>query len=114
MRTVAPSATSKFTEGSRSPFMGGRKLLTKLMMPMPAASPRYPAIAVMSKLSATIMRTMADGVAPIALRMPISCVRSLTEISMMLETPTMPARSVPIPTSQMNARIQTNMRLILE
>ena len=42
------------------------------------------------------------GVAPSALRIPISFVRSLTAIIMMFETPTTPARSVPMPITQTN------------
>ena len=38
-----------------------------------------------------------QGVAPSALRMPISRVRSRTAIIMMFETPTTPASSVPMP-----------------
>ena len=45
------------------------------------------------------------GVAPSALRMPISLVRSLTAIIMMFETPTTPASSVPMPITQTNARM---------
>ncbi len=41
---------------------------------------------------------IAAGGAPMARRMPISCVRSFTSTSMMLLTPTMPASSVPRPT----------------
>ena len=44
-----------------------------------------------------------QGVAPSALRMPISFVRSFTAIIMMFETPTTPARSVPTPITQTNA-----------
>ena len=39
------------------------------------------------------------GVAPIARRMPISVVRSLTVTIMMLDTPMAPANKVPMPTS---------------
>ena len=55
------------------------------------------------------MLLMIDaGVAPIALRIPISLVRSFTTISMMLLTPTMPANKVPIPTIQRNAEMPSN------
>ena len=42
-----------------------------------------------------------EGLAPSALRMPNSKVRSCTVTSMMLLTPTMPASSVPRPMIQM-------------
>jgi hypothetical protein len=51
--------------------------------------------------------TIEPGVAPSALRMPISSVRSCTEMIMMLLTPTMPANSVPLPTIQTKVRIQS-------
>ena len=54
----------------------------------------------MMMLSEMISFSMAHGLAPIALRIPNSCVRSLTEISMMLETPTIPLNSVRIPMIQ--------------
>ena len=48
---------------------------------------------------------MLPRVAPIALRMPISRVLSFTAMSMMFETPTTPARSVPMPMTHTNARM---------
>ncbi len=49
-----------------------------------------------------------EGGAPTALRTPISRVRSCTEISMMLLTPTTPARMVPRPISQTKVRMPGN------
>ena len=49
-----------------------------------------------------------DGRAPTALRTPISRVRSCTEISMMLLTPTTPARMVPRPMIQTKTPMPTN------
>ncbi len=46
-----------------------------------------------------------QGVAPSALRIPISFVRSFTAIIMMLETPTTPASRVPTPMTQTKSRI---------
>ncbi len=46
-----------------------------------------------------------SGVAPIARRMPISCVRSRTITSMMLLTPMTPAASVPMPTTHTRKRM---------
>ena len=51
-------------------------------------------------LSRMIWERMSRGVAPMARRMPISVVRSLTVTIMMLLTPITPARMVPSPTSQ--------------
>lgn len=47
---------------------------------------------------------MEKGFAPSALRMPNSRVRSLTVISMMFDTPTMPLSRVKIPITQMAVR----------
>ena len=51
----------------------------------------------MSTLSMMIRRRMALGVAPMALRMPNSRVRSFTVMSMMFDTPTMPESNVKMP-----------------
>ena len=56
---------------------------------------------------------MANGVAPTARRRPISLVRSLTMISMMLETPITPAARVPAPTIQSRMEIPRNSPWIL-
>ena len=48
---------------------------------------------------------MERGLAPRALRMPNSWVRSLTVMSMMLLTPTMPLSSVKMPMTQMEVVI---------
>ena len=58
----------------------------------------------MTTLSTMMSHKMLLGFAPKALRMPNSCVRSLTVISMMLLTPTMPLSSVKMPTTQMAVR----------
>ena len=52
----------------------------------------------MLTLSAMISLVMLQGLAPMALRIPNSWVRSLTVISMMLLTPTTPLSSVNSPT----------------
>ena len=62
----------------------------------------YPATDVMTTDSCMIRPTMDAGVAPRALRMPISLVRSLTTIIMMLLTPTIPAMTVKMPMMAMN------------
>ena len=62
----------------------------------------------MAMPSATISVTIERDVAPSALRMPISLVRSATEIKRMLPTPMAAASSVPMPTTQMKPRIQVN------
>ena len=51
----------------------------------------------MTTLSVMMSFMMLHGVAPIALRMPNSWVRSLTVMSMMLLTPTMPLSRVKSP-----------------
>ena len=73
------------------------------MAATPAMIPKSPASVVSSVLSAIICRAMIHGEAPMARRMPISLVRSLTVTSMMLLTPTAPEMSVPKPMSQMSA-----------
>ena len=55
-----------------------------------------------------IMNTIEVGVAPSALRTPISLVRSLTAIIMMFDTPTTPAASVPRPITITNVEIIQN------
>ena len=52
----------------------------------------------MTTLSMMISRKIDHGLAPMALRIPNSCVRSFTVISMMLDTPTMPDNKVKRPT----------------
>ena len=63
--------------------------------------PVRPAIVVSTTDSFMIIDTTENGVAPSALRTPISLVRSLTVISMMFDTPTTPASSVAPPTTQL-------------
>ena len=58
-----------------------------------------PATKVSTMPSMTIWNRMSKGVAPMALRMPISMVRSFTTTIMMLLTPMAPASRVPIPTN---------------
>ena len=62
--------------------------------------PALPAARVSATLSQMICERMSRGTAPMARRMPISTVRSRTVTIMMLLTPTAPASSVPMPTSQ--------------
>ena len=67
----------------------------------PATQQRQVALAgqkvVMTMLSMMMRRRIDHGFAPIALRMPNSCVRSRTVMSMMFDTPTMPDMSVSMP-----------------
>ena len=65
---------------------------------MPNTMPMYPKKVVMMMLSMMMSRRIDHGVAPIALRIPNSWVRSFTVMSMMLETPTMPLSRVKMPT----------------
>ena len=60
--------------------------------------PMYPKNVVMMTLSMMMSFRMLHGFAPIALRMPNSRVRSLTVMSMMFDTPTMPLSNVKRPT----------------
>ena len=64
------------------------------------SSPSIPATAVSTMLSQMICERIIFGVAPMALRIPISVVRSRTVTIMMFETPMIPASRVPIPISQ--------------
>ena len=64
------------------------------------SKPLIPDTAVSRILSLIIWLNMLRGVAPIARRMPISVVRSLTVTIMILDTPIAPASKVPMPTSQ--------------
>ena len=57
---------------------------------------------------------MEAGLAPRAFRMPNSCVRSRTVISMMLLTPTMPLSRVKIPITQMAVCRISGGRLLLQ
>ena len=59
------------------------------------------------------LETIAAGGAPMALRIPISLVRSFTTMSMMLLTPITPASSVPIPTIHTRALMPINNPCIL-
>ena len=74
----------------------------------PTTRPLYPATAVMNSDSCMIIATIEAGVAPSALRRPISRVLSFTTISMMLPTPTAPAKIVPMATSQLKNLMPVN------
>src|SRR5262249_31156398 len=67
---------------------------------VPATTPFRPATSVSTTDSFITIATIDSGVAPSALRTPISLVRSLTVISMMFETPTTPASRVAPPNTQ--------------
>ena len=67
----------------------------------PKRIPLIPATAVSRMLSEIICERIVFGVAPMARRIPISVVLSLTVTIMMLDTPMAPARRVPMPMSQM-------------
>jgi hypothetical protein len=81
--------------------------------PVPAATPNRPAISVSTIDSFITIATIDDGVAPSALRTPISLVRSLTVISMMFDTPTTPASRVAPPTTQLTTTSTRNSMLSL-
>ena len=66
----------------------------------PNRMPLMPATSVSTILSEIICESIILGVAPMALRIPISVVRSRTVTIMMLDTPMAPASRVPSPTSQ--------------
>src|SRR6218665_256046 len=68
-------------------------------------NPIKPAMVVIKIDSCKIILTMENGEAPSAFLIPISLVRSLTIISMMLLTPTTPAMIVQMPTHQKNNRM---------
>ena len=70
-------------------------------MSTPKRMPLMPATNVSTILSEIICERIIFGVAPMALRIPISVVRSRTVTIMMFDTPIAPARRVPRPTSQM-------------
>ena len=67
----------------------------------PKRMPLMPATSVSTILSEMICDRIILGVAPMALRIPISVVRSRTVTIMIFDTPIAPASSVPSPTSQM-------------
>ena len=74
-------------------------------------TPEVPATRVRSTLSDSICTTMSTGLAPMARRIPISRVRSLTIIHIMFPTPITPAISEPMPTK--NASIARPMKRLL-
>ena len=57
------------------------------------------------KDSAMIMRTIRVAGQPTARRMPISCVRSSTDMIMVLRTPITPITTAMTPTIQVSARM---------
>ena len=71
---------------------------------MPAIMPMYPNNVVIVMLSVIINPKIEIGLAPKALRMPNSRVRSFTVISMILLTPTIPLNKVKMPITQMEVR----------
>lgn len=66
---------------------------------IPATIPIYPKNVVITTLSDMMSQRMDDGFAPSAFLIPNSCVLSLTVISMILLTPTIPLSRVKIPTT---------------
>jgi len=106
-------ATSTWMVGSRKNSLPGTTLAMPSMRNTPSTRPIHPASAVMKTASRMTWPTTLAGVAPKALRMPISRVRSFTTMSMMLLTPTMPAMSEPMPTNQRKAVIPLKMLLMV-
>ena len=88
----------------------GENASTSSAVPTPSAIPVRPPTEVSSTASSRNCTPMSRGRAPTALRRPISRVRSRTETSMMLETPTPPtssempamAASTPVSTPRMS------------
>ena len=73
-----------------------------------------PATVVSTILSERICCRISLGRAPIARRMPISVVRSLTVTIIMLDTPIAPANKVPKPTIQIRMRVPVIRVSIME
>ena len=73
-----------------------------------------PATVVSTILSERICCRISLGRAPIARRMPISVVRSLTVTIIMLDTPIAPANKVPRPTIQIRMRVPVIRVSIME
>ena len=70
--------------------------------------PAIPAIVVSTMDSDSICAIMSRGFAPMARRIPISCVRSRTIIHIMLPTPITPDKRVPVPTTSARRVIPAN------
>ena len=81
-----------------------KALFIHSVAPIPATMPIYPNIVVIVTLSTIISQRIESGLAPSALRIPNSRVRSFTVISMILETPTIPLSNVKIPITQIAIR----------
>ena len=67
-----------------------------------------PATNVSTTPSESICTIMSRGFAPMARRIPISCVRSFTITHMMFPTPMIPASRLPIPTNMARSIIPIN------
>ena len=104
-RTKACTAMLMLTSGSRNMGPPGsiREMLSNVAIP--SNNPPYPASAVTTNASNITCVITLPGVAPKALRIPISLVRSFTTMSMMLLTPMIPAMMVPMPMIQMKVLI---------
>ena len=81
-------------------------------IPILTTKPKYPATVVIKADSIKIILTIERGVAPIALRIPISLVRSFTTINMILPTPKMPNKRLPMPTNQISNLIPVKSPII--
>jgi len=75
--------------------------------------PDMPAMMVNTILSERIWFIMSLGLAPMARRMPISVVRSLTVTIIILLTPMAPANNVPNPTIQLKILMPLNRLSIM-
>ena len=87
--------TVAFVNGTSSKFWVAKLIIYKINAPK--IIPIIPAINVKNTDSKTICLRMSLGVAPSALRIPISLVLSFTEISKIFPIPITPARIVAIP-----------------
>ena len=84
-------------------------IFTISITPTPLIIPIYPKIVVITNDSITIERSIERGFAPNALRIPISLVRSLTVILMILLTPTTPEINIAMPMTQIKMLIVLNI-----
>ena len=101
-RAVAPTAVQKRTWKCAATIPSAVLPSSSISSTSTAKSiPLMPATAVSITLSDIICPRMFFGVAPMARRMPISVVLSLTVTIIMLLTPIAPASRVPMPTSSM-------------
>ena len=85
------------------------KKFTTSVSPIPIIIPKYPKMAVIIRDSKIILDNIEEGGAPIALRIPISLVRSFTDTNIMLLTPTIPAISVSKPMIETKMVIPPNI-----